>query len=492
MFALSAFIFPACGGTDTPPEGETPPQDETPPADDGLTVKIGTYDAGKGTVTLSAPANGTAYEARESVTVTAEPKEGFNVAAILVGGEVVSRLSSSYTFLYAEPVTVSAVFAPSYDAPDVNFSSPSVKSFGSLFQGYWASEKGELFIGATQLVYNGTAVTEARPRNSGSEQSYNFTIDEAEYSLSWARTDYSVGFVIDVLNLSDGSREDFFPDPLPTENLHIAEKYAGEWTSADEAGTFTLNIGDSLVYQGETVKKVLDGGYYETTNDMLTTPIGTNIYFFLFGGTMHILMWNGDTECPVVDDHIFSGADVGESYTFAEPFRGTWKSGAEEIVISENTFTLGGKTVSVNGSDDAFFFTSDGKQYEARLYAGSSYILQISSEVYGSDGLLAGYTYEYYFKENRPAVTLDTALEGTWTGENSTLIVQNGTIDWNGDALSVIEAGEARADGSVYFVALKGNVYELSLLDTAYTADAHTPMWELTLSGTDGTFIFTK
>ncbi len=494
IFALSALAFSACDSGSAPPKDNTPQQGEDSPEEQGLSVKIGTYDAEKGTITLSAPANGKDYEAKESVTVTAEAKEGFDVAAILVGDEVVSRLASSYTFFYAEPVTVGAVFAPSAkDAPDVTFSS-SVKSFGRAFRGYWASETGEeLFIGETKLVYKGTAIANVAAVGSENEQAYNFTAGGVNYSLSWARTDYSVGYVIDVLNVTDGTREDFFPDPLPKANLRIAEKYAGEWTAADGGNVLTLSIGESLVYQGDTVEKILDGGYFATTNDIFATPIGTNIYFFLHGGTMHILMWNGETECPSVDDDLFNGNGGGTSYTFPELLRGTWKTAdGKTAVITEKSFTLNGKAVTASGSDSAFFFTEGGKTYEVNLYAGSDYILQISSEILGKDGLIAGYDREYYFMEGRPAVTPDASLEGTWTGTDGTegsVTVSGGKIVWDGSELILIAAGEERADGFIYFVSAAGKVYELFVFNMAET-DGEPPVWVMTLSGDDGVFSF--
>ena len=406
------------------------------------------------------------------------------------------RLSSVYTFLLTEDVTVSAVFASSSDdLPVVTFSSLAVSSFQALFRGHWKSEEGEtLYIGEKKLRYHGAAVSSVTPRNSGAEQSYNFELDGTVYSIAWARTDYTVGYVIDILNIRSGEREFFFPDPLPTERVTLDGIYAGDWTCVEEGQTRTLSVeNNTVVYNDHTITDIIDGGYYETTNDIFATPIGTNIYFFLQGGQMHILMWNGSLNCPDVDGYVFSGGSEQGDYTFPEALRGVWKSvDGKTAVITETSFTLNGESVSVRGSDAAFIFTAGGKTYEGNLYAGSDDILQISSEIYGNDGLLAGYTYEYYFREGRPAVTLNAVLEGTWTGINGTagsVSVSGGQIVWNGVSLTVVAAGEERTDGYVYYVAVGGKVYELSVLNTAESDDMP-PLWLMTLTGDGETYFF--
>lgn len=520
IFALSAFMFAACepvteGADTTPPsdadkepadkepEDQEPedkepedkePEDKEPedkePETELFTVTVGAYDTEKGTVTLSAPKNEKGYERLESVTVTAEGKEGFEPAAIYVGGSVMERISATYTFLVTESVTVSAAFCPSTEAlPEVTFSSLGVKSFATLFRGHWRSEKGELFIGEKKLSYYGEAVTSVAPRNSGNEQSYNFTAGGTAYSIAWARTDYTVGYVLDVLNIDSGEREYFLPDPLPTEKTEIADVYSGTWTAA---GGVTLEVKDgALTYRGAAITDVVDGGFYAKTNDTFGTPIGANIYFFLYEGNLRILMWNGETNCPVIGDEIFNGEEE-KAYTFPAALRGTWKSAdGKTAVITETSFTLDGTSIPARGSDAAFLFTQDGKEYEGSLYAGSNYILQIVSERYGSDGLIVGGSYEYFFREDRPAVTVNAALEGSWTEivekgtPDSFVTVENGVISWDGNEVTVIEAGEARADGYVYFVFAKGKVYELSLLNDGAE-------WILTLSGTDEVISFAK
>ena len=516
FLAAMLLILPACdtggaGGTggensggagtgdETPdkPDGpETPdkPDDPTPPPEGAVSVKIGAYDAEKGTVTVSAPANGKYYEETEAVTVTATPKNGYEPAAIYVNGVVAARISETYTLFLTEDITVSALFyASTASLPEVTFTT-SAKSFSTAFLGYWVSETGEkLFIGEKKLSYHGTAVTSVTPRNSGDEQSYNFTVGGREYSLGWARTDYTVGYVLDRLDISSGEREFFLPDPLPAETAEISSQYIGDWTAEEGEETHTLSVlADKIAYDGAEVP-FIDGGYYATTNDIFATPIGANIYFFLLGGKMHILMWNGDLNFPVVDDLLFNGGGDEEPYTVPESLRGTWKDASgKTAVLTENGFTLDGKTIAVRGSDAALLFTSEGKDYEATLYAGSNIVLQFTSYTYGADGLVSGVSHEYYFKDGRPAVTLDLALEGTWKGANGTdgtVTVTNGQIDWNGKAVTVIEAGEAREDGFVYFVSAEGKVYELSLTSTDGSDE---PPVLLTLSGDDGTFCFAK
>ena len=517
FLAAMMLILPACdtgtgstggensGGTgtgdrtpDDPDKSETPdkpegPDDEGPelPPEDAISVKIGTYDAEKGTVTVSAPANGKYYEETEAVTVTATPKEGYEPAAIYVNGVVATRISETYTLFLTEDITVSALFYTSTASlPEVTFTT-SAKSFSTAFLGYWVSETGEtLYIGEKKLSYHGTAVTSVTPRNADANQTYNFTVGGREYSLGWARTDYTVGYVLDRLDITSGEREFFLPDPLPAETTEISSKYLGDWTAEEGENTHTLSVlADKIVYDGAEVS-CIDGGYYATTNDIFATPIGANIYFFLHGGKMHILMWNGDLNYPIVDDLLFNGGGEEEPYTIPEPLRGTWKDASgKTAILTEDSFTLDGKTISVRGSDAALLFTSEGKDYEATLYAGSNYVLQFTSYTYGADGLIVSVDHTYYFKDGRPAVTPDPALEGTWKGTNGTVTVTNGQIDWNGKAVTVIEAGEAREDGFVYFVSVEGKVYELSL---ASTADPATPSLLLTLSGDDGTFDFAK
>lgn len=478
------------GNTETPVEPAGP-----------LTVTIGDYDAEKGTVSVSAPQDGEAYALGELVTVTAEGKEGYESSAIFVDGVVRERIASTYTFGLTKSVTVTAAFAASTaELPEVTFeNSPSVTSFGLQFRGHWKSQSGELFIGEKTLSYKGTAVTSVYPKNSEAEQVYNFSVDRGNYSLSWARTDYSVGCVIDVLNIDTGAREDFLPDPLPTEKVVIAEKYYGEWTCYEGNSQSKLNISaNGLVYDGTEIKDVVDGGYYERTNNELQMVIGTNIYFFLQNNRLNILYWNGEegANCPVVDDcveeHFFNNLPPVKQ-SLPQSLRGTWKSadGSKTLVVTAETLTIDDQEVKA-GSLGGIILTyqEGGKDKEAELYAGSDYIMQVTISTYGSDGLVSSWEFEYYFKEGRPAVTVDSSLNGTWTSDSSTLSIGD-TVTLDGETVHVIEAGESRENGFVYFVEIGGKLYEFFAENSAEEEDAE-PVWSIQLSNNEGFKTYTR
>lgn len=509
-----------------------------------FTVTIGDYDTEKGTVSVSAPKDGTAYALGELVTVTAEGKEGYESSAILVDGSVRERIASTYSFGVTKDVTVTATFADSTaDLPEVTFGdSHIVTSFDPSFQGHWKSQNGTLFIGEKTLSYRGMAIDDniVIPLYSEADQVYSFYVNNVNYQISWARTDYTVGFVLDVLNVSTLTREDFLPDPLPTENLTVAEKYYGEWTCYEGNGQTKLNISaDGVVYNGKEIAEIVDGGKYERTNNDLQMVIGTNIYFFLQNNRLNILYWNGEegSKCPVVDDctdeHFFNNTPPVKA-KLPQNLRGTWKSadGSKTLVVTEETLTIDGTEVDADSLGGVILaYQEGGKGKEAVLYAGSSYIMQVTVSTYGADGLLSGWTFEYYFKEGRPAVTVDKSLYGTWSwdpaakgegeeeeggdtgsggdsGDNvgtapgldpdtttlsSTLTIGDTvkltTLKKGASApvtaeVHVIEAGETRQNGFVYFVEIGGDLYELFAENTA--EEGEEPVWTIQLSSSDG------
>ena len=485
-----------------------------------FSVNIAPYDAACGTVSLSAPASGVSYANAEMVTLTVTPKGNSDIVYVKRDGTSVNLTDGKYTFMAFQNSTIEVVFA--YIC-DVTCDGLGADGFNVNFRGIWKSPAGvSMIIGADKMSFNGKAVTEATETGEGNELGYTFSVAEKNYSITWWRNDYAVGYVINMLDVDSIASEVFVRDPLP--EVEITENYHGHWVREHSDSALDIEAG-KITYNGEEATCIIDGGYRDMSdNGMWSAPIQSNVYFFYADGAMHLLSWYPDGQNPTVDVVSYV-KESDKPYTFADRFRHTWDStdgSGDKIEISETALKLNGTETKVDGYNEyMFYLTYKGHEWETSIYSGSDYVLQLMRAVTFDEvtGLPMQIEYLYFVAEDLPTVTVAAALNGTWNGftrqttdieDGSTeetkipnserITIADGVITYNGTTAKVISGGEreaSRGGGYVYTIVVNGKIYNLSYLDVNAEREKGDPLygvvdWRFTLSGDDGEHEFDK
>lgn len=453
-----------------------------------------------GAVTLSSPAEGNTYRAGETVTVTAIPKSGYE-AYVSVNGRAITATEGAYTFSVEEDSVVTANFYLEADSlPTVEgLPSSAAKMFAVLFRSRWTSvgDGTPLYIGTNKMCFGEHAISSVTTRGDGTdEQEYLFEIDGVSYGLSWLSYSYSQGYVLHLLNYTEDRQTYFVKDPLPA--VEIEEHFEGNWI-LEHGETKLIIEGNNINFGGKDADLVVDLGYYEKSLDEEPAPIKSHMYYFFVEGRAYRLGWYPDGSNPTVNGYTYI-EDIERIYNFSAAFQGTWKSlnGDVEIVITEQTLTVNGEAVAVDGYNEYMFVIElDGVEYEARIYLGSDYLLQFSHYELNDMGVATSVSFLYFVGSGLSEVTVDPSLYGVWTanGVDDFTVSEEG-IYWGEDRVVVISAGESRSDGFVYTVAVRNDVYTLSLLDlwAAWEDEADvpegTPHYLFTLDGNGNTYEF--
>ncbi len=402
------------------------------------------------------------YAAGETVTAVPVPHEGYETGSVTANGIPLTLGEEGYPFEVEGDTLVSATFYPAAEGlPETE------TSFAVAFRGRWTrvGDGDPLYIGRNKMSLGESAVTSATANGEGGEQSYAFTLGGIAYSLSWYNFNYTVGYVLHLLDYTNGGSAYYVKDPLPAPA--IEEHFFGEWK--EDGGGRKLSVSEnSFTFGGAEVETAVDLGYFETSADEFHGPIDSHMYAFFADGEPHLLGWYPDGSCPTVDARTYS-EDVERPYTFSALFRGKWKSldGKTELTVSESELLVNGTACPVQGNGEyAFSLTLSGTEYEASIYNASDYVLQLTSYLYDENGLISGMNFLYFLSEALPETAVDEALYGTYGGQNGAddVTVSSGGIFWGQDAAVVI-SGEKRDDGYVYTIAVRGAIYTLSYLN---------------------------
>lgn len=493
---------------DNPENPDNPVNPENPIEPDkkesvSVDVALSEFAKAHGTVTLGAPADGKEYLLGETVTVTLSPAEGYEASVVTLNGVKQKVEGNTFTFTAEKDTTVGVTFGlQSSSLPAVTGLPAPDNMFGLLFLGQWVSvtDGTPIYVGASKLSVGEEAIASVTVTGSDYEEGYAFEYRGKSYSLTWLNTAYSVGTVLHLM--CEEKSEYFVKNPMDA--FTIEEHFYGEWTRMVGSRESKLVIdADSVTLDGAKADVIVDLGYFETYQDSFAGKAESHMYYFFIKGTAHFLSWYPEQEeetgeigsNPTVDGVDYTKhSDV--PYAFSDLFRGTWESldGSEQIVISKDAVTLNAQPCTTTGINQyAFYIVYQGKEYEAKIYSESDYVLEFGHFTYDEMGLVAGVEYVYFVKADRPAVTVDQKLYGTWTsdpaGAADDIKVSAEGIFWGEDRVEVIAAGEKRSDGFTYTVLTRGAIYTLSYLNqwAGYDDPSKIPEdlkeWNFTLYG---------
>lgn len=420
-------------------------------------VKLENNDE-EGKATLTPPANAKGYVEGESVTLTVQAAEGFEVESVTVNGaEVKLGEDGKHTFTVSGATAVKVTYKASAPVLEVTFD----RDIQGTYLTY--DKKHTVVIGANTASVDGAFATAASASEWG--EGYEITVGETVYSVSVY--DSISGSVIQLMDNDTYMSTLYFKESGFAEKITIEEKYRGSWNGMSGSKlTVSENGIKAQLFWLEEEKEaefLYDCGQVESYTDFMGSEvkIGAHCYYFIIDGMVEepcLLSWSPEDEAPIVDDEYFINPNKPAELDPA--LYGTWKSfdGATTLVITEeNKVTL------------------NSEECKATLAAAGEYLITCGEDTYNlkSDMLHdkdiqlvdeEGHATVLFIDSVDFSVALKPTLElafGTWKSEgNPDLVVSADGIKLGEDDLTLFSVAERNGEDEdprgEYFAYLDG------------------------------------
>lgn len=414
-------------------------------------VKLENNDE-EGKATLTPPANAKGYVEGESVTLTVQAAEGFEVESVTVNGaEVKLGEDGKHTFTVSGATAVKVTYKASAPVLEVTFD----RDIQGTYLTY--DKKHTVVIGANTASVDGAFATAASASEWG--EGYEITVGETVYSVSVY--DSISGSVIQLMDNDTYMSTLYFKESGFAEKITIEEKYRGSWNgmSGSKLTVSENGIKAQLFWMEEEKEAefLYDCGQVESYTDFMGSEvkIGAHCYYFIIDGMVEepcLLSWSPEDEAPIVDDEYFINPNKPAELDPA--LYGTWKSfdGATTLVITEeNKVTLNSEECKATLAAAGEYLITCGEDTYNLLEDVSVYDLLLVKD--GQNTILVKEDPEHS-EVGKP--TLEFAF-GTWSCEDQPdLVISADGIELGGEALELfyvvetIEEGYTR--GEYYFV----------------------------------------
>lgn len=305
------------------------------------------FDSTKGTVAISAPAEGEKYAKNEQVTVTVTPNAHYVVASVKANDTALQAGSDGkYKFNVTAETVVKVEFALEELAVKLE---------------YEANDGKVEVKGATAPYHYGDQLTvEVTPASGMKVKSFKvngvekqLTDGEYEFTLEVAAT-ISVEF--ETAGVSVTPR-----DPIFDQN------YNGEWTVTVEDVTYVVKIEEHAIYltidEGEPALVVITeyDDSFGTSKDVKFTVGGDTYEIYAFGANDLRLFFGGEVYQL---SKVGGGNSDNDDVVIADIFHGTWEGVYES--------TLGNDTCKVVVSADGITVSFDGGMDHAAAVSGAT------------------------------------------------------------------------------------------------------------------------
>ncbi len=395
---LALCLLAAC--TPTPPDGGHG-------GDTTYFTVTTSFDAERGTVSLSPVSEDGKYEKNTSVTATVTPKADFVLASFTVDGEEKTLDGNSYTFTVTKDIALAATFAPKPEFYTVTLSYNALNGDASL-----------LPVSADSKYEKGTPVTLTVTPESG--YTATVTANGAPAALDGDKYSFTVEGNVDLI--VQFRKAD-------TSTAKLPKSYYG--TYYRETGPDIIVIDDSGLSVSGTLCPVteVEGVYHTewegkdyivTLNDESFTYGKLRLTYVADGGATEYNFYREDTSRDIVDSA-----------------RGTWADKAHNV-----TLVITAKTLTWNGTECTLVIIGENLTYHtADLYFRRDGAVYNLYEQYGK---LHVYMEGIQYSFERPAVQgIPDVFYGSYTGTHpATDTVYTLTVD----ATSVVMNGKTATD----------------------------------------------